>query len=52
MPEVGPKPLTVFMLGNVDFMLMTSDFIDLAAFRVIFISAKYSPDGVLVGKGV
>jgi len=35
MPELGHKPLTAIMLGDVNFMLMASDFSDLAVFMAI-----------------
>jgi len=40
MSELGRKPLTEIMLGDVDFMLMASDFGDLAGFMTIL--AKFS----------
>jgi len=38
MPELGHKLLTTIMLDDVDFILMASDFGDLAAFRAILAS--------------
>jgi len=40
MPELGCKPLTEVMLGDINFMLTASDICDFAAFRDIL--ARFS----------